>query len=130
MSTRIIDFSVPTGVAFTAPEFEFIQANTNSDTFVTVLEITGGGRVYLIGTTMSDLAGEIRTTIDGIVTTKAVAADLRYMTWHRYAHVSGTFEFIAAGGGIVSCYFQDNFKVEHRVTTGVTVYTKVHYGFI
>ncbi|MBA7624762.1 hypothetical protein ES703_32174 [subsurface metagenome] len=128
MSTRLIDHCVPisAGVAFEAPEFECVQANTNSNVFVTVVEITGSGCFYMINSVMSDLSGEIRVTVDGIVTTKSIETTAYAITWNRYAHTAGPFEVLTGRG--IGVFFQNNLKVEYRVTTGTTIYTKVRYG--
>ena len=117
--------------AFTIPQTKFVQASTGSGTFVTVLSVTGSGILYNI-TVKTDLYGEIRITIDGLVFTLGIGSPAvgNLLIFTRQASVSYTLDIYTTSYGkpAVQIEFQDELKVEIRKTTATTIYGKVQYG--
>jgi len=128
MATRYKSFGVAAGAGFVAPEFECVQTSTTSGTFVTVLNITGGGFYYLINAFVSDLAGEIRITVDGYTGTFTLSTSLNQIRHTLVSDDSSIWGIGSSGTNTSKLWFQDNLLVELRKTTGATAYCKIDYG--
>ncbi len=117
------------GVAFTAPEFETVQSSTNSGSFVTLLDITGGGRLYWLNLEGDGGNGEVKLTIDGYVETDVITATVCFIRMESLASTAGFWERGSSRNAYYfMAYFQDNLKIEYRKTTAVNLYAKAVYG--
>ena len=112
------------------PELTHVEANTTSDTFVTVLDVTGSGLIDQVLISCINDTGEIRITIDGYSETLSIAGNLQKAIRYNITPTTSDVFDLGAYGDVyrVRSWFQDNFKVEHRRVLGTTMNTKVTYG--
>ncbi len=135
MSTRIIDHCVPPAVgggSFSAPEFEYVQMDTNSGVYVEVCSVNGPGMLNHIIASVADNTGRLRITLDGYVDilTVSIAVDHWYVIWPNNVTDAAKYIFAPHVHTRARVYFQDEFKLETRIASASRIYVKCYYGEI
>jgi len=95
-----------------------------------LLSVTGSGYCNLLFMKMSDLAGEVKVTIDGYSETHTIDLNAYVCMLTRYQNNADFWFFRYLQTQVFRMYFQNEFKVEFRKTTGTTAYAKCLYGVI
>ena len=112
------------------PEHEFINVNSTSGTFVTVLNITGSGILYWGMARCETDTGEIRITIDGYIQTFILTGNTTYVICFDPDSTINQIFYLGSASSVkgMPIWFQDNFLWEHRKVLGTLVQSKLHYG--
>ncbi|MBN1290751.1 MAG: hypothetical protein JXB48_02850, partial [Candidatus Latescibacteria bacterium] len=112
------------------PEAECVYQQTNSSSYVTVIDITGSGILYDIMYKAGWAQQGIKITIDNHVSEITYAPDYGYSLKRNLVNNSNLFTLSAQDDVVpkqLDYWFQDSLKIEFR---GYGVHCKVIYGVV
>jgi len=112
-------------------EYSEVQAGTTSGSFVTVLDVSGSGKIAYIGIGSDVASNEWKITVDSlpaeiIINTRTVPRDS--IDWNIDPASANTFQYGYYPTYQRIYFFKAVFKLEMRAVSGGTVWANIGYA--